>query len=147
MSTMELRGHAKRNLSWRGMSVKSVWKRTLKRTYVKGGGSVCGGSTWKTNRYKQGGGGSKIGNSEWTYLLKPFTIRNIKTAVKNLLKSEFFSAIFMFLIVESFRKWVEVKKHIFLYLRYWYSFEFFELNSNIFLWHTMRQYSKNICQR
>ena len=103
-----------------------------------------GGGTCKTNKKKQGGGGSKIVNFEWTYFLKLFIIRNIKTAVKNLLKSEFFSAIFMFLIVKSFRKWLEVKKHIFLHLYSWYSFEFFELNSSIFLWHMMRQYSKNL---
>ena len=48
-----------------------------------------------------------------SHFLKLFTIRNIKTAEKNSLFSKFFTAVFMFLIMKSFKKYVHSKFTIF----------------------------------
>ena len=104
---------------------------SLKRTYVEKEVHV------KRTETNKGEGGAKIGNFEQTYFFNA-----------PLLKSDIFTAVFMFLMVKSFKKWLEMKKHFFLHMCYWYSFEtFFLLNSNTFLWHIMHQYSKNFCQQ
>ena len=81
---------------------------SLKRTYVEKEVHV------KRTETNKGEGGAKIGNFEQTYFFNA-----------PLLKSEIFTAVFMFLMVKSFKKWLEMKKHFFLHMCYWYSFETF----------------------